>query len=473
MLFPTCGKVVIVDDQVEEAKPLIKLLSKRGVPTLYFSGDCSDLPESPLRGVRLVFCDLKFSAASDERTILSNLIGILRKLISNNNGPYILLLWSAHDGDYIERIKEIVSAETNSPEFVLPLNKAEFFESDDKISRAISNVIADVEALGLADDGGKIIQSIEDNLGQFGYVTQKPVSDAVDLISEKLESELKKAGLFHLFVIWENTMGGSALQTVNAMHSEIPESIPKDKKLRAMLFYLAHARLEQRFDEASPELKFSSAIESLNELFSYFQMENIHNLKSTDFEIDKILHLEGVADISCAKFNRWKMFLNVPLDRRPGNVFYDDDKTFELYDSLHPKKIKSANTTYDALASLILSDPQIIFVLVDLSSECDIAQKKIFSSRVVPGIIIPEGKYNELIESNTLKESDCIFVSPVVEFEDKNWRIIVNTNQLFFMDGDKLYGKTRAFTFTEPYVIDLKQKSARNISKHGIEKFGK
>ena len=74
MLFPTCGKVVIVDDQVEEAKPLIKLLSKRGVPTLYFSGDCSDLPESPLMGVRLVFCDLKFSAASDERTILSNLI---------------------------------------------------------------------------------------------------------------------------------------------------------------------------------------------------------------------------------------------------------------------------------------------------------------------------------------------------------------------------------------------------------------
>lgn len=472
MLFPTCGKVVIVDDQVEEAKPLIKLLSKRGVPTLYFSGDCSDLPESPLMGVRLVFCDLKFSAASDERTILSNLIGILRKLISNNNGPYILLLWSAHDGDYIERIKEIVGEETNSPEFVLLLNKAEFFESDDKVSQAISNVVADVEALDLADDGEKIIQSIEDNLGQFGYATQKPISDAVDLISKKLESELKKVGLFHLFVIWENTIGGSALQTVNAMHSEIPEAIPKDKKLRAMLFYLAHARLEQRIDDVSPELKFAAAIESMNELFSYFQMENVHKLQLTDFEIDKILHFEGVDDICCARFNRWKMFLNVPLDRRPGNVFQDDERIFELYDSLNPKKIQSQNTTYDVLSNTILSDPQIIFVLIDLSSECDIAQKKFFSSRVAPGIIISEDKYNELMKSNILKKTDSIFISPVVELDDKNCRIIINTKQLFFMNADKLYSKKCMFTFTEPYVVDLKQNTARNISKHGIEKFG-
>ena len=473
MLFPTCGKVVIVDDQVEEAKPLIKLLSKRGVSTLYYSGDCTDLPEEPLTGIRLVFCDLKFTAASDERTILSNLIGILRKLISADNGPYILLLWSAHDGDYIDRIKEEVSTENNSPEFVLPLNKAEFFESEDNGTQAISSVIADIDSFDLGDDGEKVIQSIEKNFGHLKFLTQKPVDNAVELISEKLELELKKAGLFHLFVIWENTIGDSALQTVNAMYSEIPESIPKDKKLRAMIFYLAHARLEQRFDDASPELKFASAIESINELFSYFQMENVHNLKVSDFEIGKILSLDGVGNISCAKFNRWKMVSNVAPDRRPGNVFDDDEMTFQLYDSLHPKKIKSEKTTYEDLSKKILSDSQIRFVLVDISSECDIAQEKIFSSRVVPGIIMPEATYKDLMDTQTLKESDCMFVSPVVEINNENWRIIVNTNQLFFMDINKLYRKKIAFTFTEPYVIDIKQKSARNISKYGLEKFGK
>ena len=30
MLFPRCGKVLVIDDQVEEAVPLLNLLGKKG-----------------------------------------------------------------------------------------------------------------------------------------------------------------------------------------------------------------------------------------------------------------------------------------------------------------------------------------------------------------------------------------------------------------------------------------------------------
>ena len=38
MIYPKCGKVLVIDDQITEARPLINLLSLKGVPTLYYSG---------------------------------------------------------------------------------------------------------------------------------------------------------------------------------------------------------------------------------------------------------------------------------------------------------------------------------------------------------------------------------------------------------------------------------------------------
>ena len=69
MFFPTCGKVVVVDDQIDEAKPLIQILSEKGVPTLYYSGLVEEMPSTPLMGIRLVFCDLKFNSASGDRNL--------------------------------------------------------------------------------------------------------------------------------------------------------------------------------------------------------------------------------------------------------------------------------------------------------------------------------------------------------------------------------------------------------------------
>ena len=91
-------------------------------------------------GIRLFFCDLKFNSASGDRNITSNLVGILRKLISPKNGPYILLLWSAHEKEYIDSVREALALEAIYPEFVLPLNKSDYFQADDSYDRSMKNI---------------------------------------------------------------------------------------------------------------------------------------------------------------------------------------------------------------------------------------------------------------------------------------------------------------------------------------------
>ena len=59
MVLPTNGKVVVFDDKYEEVKALLTALSKQKIPYFYFyEEDGSDLPDTQIENVRLVFLDL-------------------------------------------------------------------------------------------------------------------------------------------------------------------------------------------------------------------------------------------------------------------------------------------------------------------------------------------------------------------------------------------------------------------------------
>ena len=53
------GRVVVIDDNKKEAYPLIETLSKKGIPSTYFSSEIEQLPDKPLSGIRIVFLDIE------------------------------------------------------------------------------------------------------------------------------------------------------------------------------------------------------------------------------------------------------------------------------------------------------------------------------------------------------------------------------------------------------------------------------
>lgn len=476
MLFPRCGKVLVIDDQIGEAMPLLNLLGKKGVPAMYYSGSLSELPESPFNEIRLVFCDLKFNVAHEAKSVASNVFSILKSLISEENGPYILLVWSAHGADYLNELQKTLETTKIKPEFILQLDKGEFFVLKDNDSY-FDEMIDSVSALNLdPTDEEQVKKLIREKTHSLRGSKREPLPEALENMEQKLAEELKKANLFHLFVLWENTIAMSAIETVNSIYEAIPDKIPAKHKLRAMLFYLAYYRLEKQLEDADEDVKFQAAMDALNELFSYFYSEKVHTLSIDQIELDKIQSLQEIRDLSDAKFNQWKMLGSGNRGHHPGNIYRDTNKCFQFHGLVAADAFKKETAEkYHAIVKELEDNTNIEYILVDLSSECDIAQKKIFVSRVVPGIMIPTEDMDRYLTDKKIRpqsgEPDYIFSLSPVEFDNKSWYIAFNVNQMFALQMDKLVDENLMCSLTGSYITSLKQKSASCVSKQGIGVF--
>ena len=353
------------------------------------------------------------------------------------------------------------------------MDKSEFFSSQDN-DTWFDEMIDSVSRLELdAEDEAQVKKLIEEKVNSFRSSQKIPNTDALENIENKLAEELKKANLFHLFVLWENTIAASAIETVNSIYDAIPDSIPVNKKLRAMLSYLARYKLEQQMEGADEKVKFQAAMDSLNEIFAYFYFEQVHELSFEQVELDKIQDLQEIRALSDAKFNQWKMLASGTKGHHPGNIYQDSEKYFQYHGLIKPDAFTKAEE-YKTIVAELEGNTNIRYILVDISSDCDIAQKKIFVSRVVPGIMIPTDTMKVYQETKKLKSGppDYIFSLCPVEFEGKSWYIAFNVNQMFSLQMDKLTDDSLMCALTGTYITSLKQCAAACVSKQGIAVFG-
>lgn len=473
MQFPRCGKVLVIDDRIEEAMPLLSILGQKGVSTIYFSGMQEEFPETPFNEIRLVFCDLKFYATSDSKTIVSNVVGILHRLIAADNGPYILLIWSSHGTDFEGALQEQLSSTNIKPEFMLRLDKTDFFATTTN-DEAFDQLIEQLSELDLdPEDERRVKALVNEKTLPLRSSTQVPTEDALSKIEATLIEHLKIANLFHLFVLWENTIGAAAIQTVNSIYTAIPDKIPRENRLNAMLAYLAYYRLEQQLKDADEGAKFAAAIESLSELYTYFSSEKLSGLTMQQVGLEKIQAIEDVKELSPEKLNRWKMITRSQKGHHSGNVYRDEKKRFRFHGLIEPNFHDKAEE-YRTISAELTASTDINYYLVDLSSDCDIAQKKLFVSRIAPFIMIPSDSLEKYVKDKKIKTSspDYIFKLGPVEYSGKNWSIFVNVNQVFSIDVGELHDDSLEFALTGTFVTAIKQQAAHCISKHGIEVFG-
>jgi len=84
-VYPENGSVVIVDDQIEEALPLMKVLAKTGISSKYFSGKAEELPGVPFDNVRIIFLDIELEGmhgVTEDKTKLSALANVISKIVT-------------------------------------------------------------------------------------------------------------------------------------------------------------------------------------------------------------------------------------------------------------------------------------------------------------------------------------------------------------------------------------------------------
>ncbi|MFW9872475.1 MAG: hypothetical protein ACFFG0_05175 [Candidatus Thorarchaeota archaeon] len=472
MILPENGSVVIIDDRPEEALPIIKSLSKKGISTTYYPGnDKNLLPSAPTQTIRLVFLDLQLIETADEHQIAKNVVNILEQLISKENGPYILVVWSKNRAKYESRVKEeIKNKKEIAPVCIIGFNKRDCLEEETSFlvdsNDVIENLLGSLEGRLDDDDENIIKEATEKTLSNYYKTEFNAKSDAIEIIENHIRTELEKAGVFHLFVIWENLIKKSATKAVQSISSTIENGDLWEPNMRDVIKRMAKARLGKNEVTGAPALKsslstltssFSEELETEIREYEYPEYVNLDSsfliaaqintdtLKITSFQdnsIEKIkllkndIEVKGKEDVKLIKINTLhnglsepdktvvehltKTYLSIPYqintnlhvelnpgnEHIPGNVYKINvsDKKKEEYLETYFDKIKGDVANYH-------------FIELEVSPICDYAQIKWKKSRLISGIIYSE--------DNSVKSSNKNLypVQPKIILEDKPYKM--------------------------------------------------
>lgn len=476
MILPKNGRVVIVDDNIMEALPLIKVLSEKNVPSVYYSGNYKELHS--LEGTRVVFLDLQLLPNLDAKTTVSNAISILKKIIGEKNGPYLLIIWSAHNNDYKEELIMHLSTTPFRPEFILDLEKSDFFmDSEERIKTIVDTVDGILEAdIVDAERRKNCCISIIEGLIEKNIISNKIGEvNALNRIEEKLVEELKKVNMIQLLILWETTINNSARSTVNKIYNEMPTHIAKDKLLQEILYYLAHYKLEKQMSEVDDDIKFKAAISTLNEMFYYFYTEDTMNISKNDLASDKEVQIIKNSNleesISRSKFNNWVITTPPRNGLFPGNVYKDKEKIFEPYKLISGKNAEDERKNF-------IKEEELIFILLDISADCDFAQKKQQVAKIVPGILCPLEIFKVYLDKKAISEGNysdfiCCLGEIELSIDGKicEYKMLFNLNLMTFININEMKSEPCLFSLRKPYLAHIQVELGNLISRQGIAKF--
>lgn len=140
MYLPINGRVAIIDNEITEVKPLFQIFSKFRIPYTFFdASDSESLPETTdeTNDIRLLFLDLNLvdKSSQSEKNVKSSLIAVLNRIVSKNNFPYLIILWSTQENSYFPVVQKIFEEELHDrkPIAIESFIKSEYIPSNGEI----------------------------------------------------------------------------------------------------------------------------------------------------------------------------------------------------------------------------------------------------------------------------------------------------------------------------------------------------
>jgi len=408
MNIPKNGRIVVIDDEYEkEALPLIEALSKNGVSAMYFTGNQEKLPPEPLSGVRIVFLDIVLAGTEgqDNKTKISTIIGVLSKIIGKNNKSYLIIAWTKHN-ELIEGLKN--NLKENPPIFILNLKKSECKDS------------------------------------QGNYEISK--------VEKKLKKELKKAGAFQLFVIWENLVHKSTGKIVNDFSSFYPMDDNWDSNMCGVFQKLARAYVGKQLNDGETDKLIKDALLTFNGTFLDTLENEISNKKIEGLKINDSNNVNN--DITAQINSRLHLIIQPPKNSVPGNI-YEWENQVNIND-LFDGDINSCPQKDNFLMKLK-------YILLEVSPSCDYAQNKWKLHRVLHGLMWPENDFNKI-----KKKADYIYTSPIFKVDNKIYKFVFDLRYLTTLSLDELKDKKPVLRIRHDLLVDIQSKIAGHINRPGV-----
>ena len=464
-MLPNNGSIVIIDDQIAEARPLFSFLSKENKSFRYFDGRGSSLPiddEGDKEAVRLIFLDYNLTAGSTGSNNISTIMTNLKHLISNNNGPYYILLWSKEKGEqdsegFIEELKHYIPDEICYllPSGVEYLDKQAYFNYDS-----------------------------ENN--EYNFKTGK-----VQELKDRIFEIINGLSLLEFFVKWEN-------QVLLTSQKLVSKTVDITDTARDLAYHLAKVNLEQSTKKLPNEKLISAAYQSLNTVYSTYLNHKVEEIQLDNEEFQK-LDSQSSTISNKGRINSW---LNINTLENPSHIGKVFCETGQFSDINLINGNAEEKDFLDGVQKLLedSSDSETYYfkeVILEISPECDFAQNKRNFYRVIPGIFVSEALLQKAAsDEKILKDkiryektkkkgwqwnvSNNILISPQIEYKDVsvmttfNAYLILDLSQFKTVplkneEQDYFEGKDYLFSLNNDMLQWIKNELASNIQKKGYQ----
>ena len=314
-------KIIAVDDNFDEVKPLLTALWKKGLPCIYLNGSLESLPKKPYSGTRLLFLDIELETkGSSVSNTASTLAARIERIIGKKPSPYFIVFWTK--------------------------NKEE-----------IAKTLGYLKTVGIAP---------------VGYIDfEKPSKGFDDNLTDKLfadiESKLKNLGAYNYLMDWESKIEASASEFSSTFFSLVNtdgDEAVWSNKTSAILGKLACAHTGNKSLGSVMEDEVKNSFHMLGVSFKDTLDSNIKR----DVVNRKDLTLEPVDVKSISKMNA-TLFFDFHPDQKTviGNVILDSDHQVALLKGL--KQDIFGNAEFQANCDV---------VAMIITPSCDLAQEKNF-----------------------------------------------------------------------------------------------
>lgn len=473
------ARVLVVDDNETDGNALIASFSKLGVGALYFRGVPEELPESKLRGLRLLALDMQLQEglAGDDTATLSPLLTLLDRLLADDNGPFIIIGWTNHPGLLNEFKNRFIKLK--------PLLKPCFFVRIPK-----SEVRNDAT----------------------------PAKFDIDKIVRRLEAEMENWTPINLIMRWEQLAHDAASGTTASISGLVVEN-PSDespassneeiwrKGMVEILGTLARASAGKTIDDDSSAVR--ALFYTLNPI--HFDCLDCLSQQASDGSNHSVIGnvLRSVSPLQDVRkvgaLNNMILLEKTPhadTVSRPGNVYIlgelDGKWPFfemagirfgalvhDLFDPTsvdklneHTKTTEESQTAQSTTGGLVeqlsrqrkeLMDELKNFlkkkckpILVEITPACDFAQRKHVNIRLVAGLLVPH------TDICLIKTADFVRKLPVLKLDGEP------EPQYLFLDAHFLvgicprdFGIQPAFRLRKQLLVDIQAWFAAHAARPG------
>lgn len=425
-LIPLNGRIAIVDDQIKQALPLMRIFAKNNIPYVYYEGTNPDyFPEKPENDIRILFLDLNLLGGRDNhpKDIRSSLYSVIKRIISPDNYPYVLVLWSRQEKEYKEMLEELFQNGLKgcAPIVILEWIKSEFFPD---FSDEEANID---EEYKIIDELKKVIAG----LPAYSYLMQ-----------------------------WENCVHNAADETIQEIFHDFHSQDDWTNNANCVLNMFARSYLEQHYDDATPEVRAKASLMFLDDVYYDTLESNTSTIViNVTTELQSNANGEHERDMA-AKINQSLLFSKqIESIHQPGFIFnsvLNAEEMFFFHNLIDnclcslPHKIKKEDIYQEAIPCAVIVTPA-----------CDYAQNKSVNDRIVKGVIV-DSKYQKFID-----KSEAIYISPKFIYESKQRILVLNFR--YFITATLGESNIKSiYRLRNSVLAEVQSKLARHINRQGI-----